>query len=122
MNVLLVDDEEAILDVFKMEIEFNYEDYIIHTATDGVIALDICKNNKIDLILTDGKMPNMDGIEFSRELKKINYPATIIMITGHHNALDLSDASKIGISKVLNKPIKFDELHESIKAVADKLK
>ena len=75
-SILYVDDEEQNLISFKATFR---RDYTIHTATSGNEGIEIMKNNNINLIITDQRMPEMTGIQF---LEKIipGYPDTIRMI------------------------------------------
>ena len=69
-NILIVDNEQEIIDTIK-EIITNELEHIqsIYTATDGKKAFDIVKNNHLDLIISDIKMPVMDGLEMYSKIK-----------------------------------------------------
>ena len=67
-SLLLVDDEQDIIKL--MEIYFGNEGYRIFTANDGIQALEVLKTEKIDLIILDVMMPNMDGIEACMKIRE----------------------------------------------------
>ncbi|MDQ3719066.1 MAG: response regulator, partial [Thermoproteota archaeon] len=66
-----MDDEPDISSLFKMILEQNNE-YIVHSFTDPLLALKNFKDNFYDLILVDIKMPEMDGLDFYREIRKLD--------------------------------------------------
>ncbi|WP_100657264.1 response regulator transcription factor [Alteromonas flava] len=121
MRILLVDDDPTIIEVFEMHIQHYYKDCFICSATNGIEALEMCRDNTFDLVLTDGKMPKMDGVELSKELKEINYSGVIILLTGYHEMNDGSNLEEFGIAKVLLKPVKLEDVRACIDLVRDKL-
>ena len=80
MNILIVDDNEIILNTLKFTLEDT--DYNIFVASDGIDGLNLFKNNKFNLVITDIIMPKMDGIEFIRQLKKFDKNIKIIVMSG----------------------------------------
>ncbi len=102
-KILIVDDEKDILDLLSKVFEKN--GYEIDTARDGIEALDKAKDFKPALILTDIKLPNMDGIELLKKFKTMDSPPEIILMTGHHDFYDSTvDALKVGVFHYLKKP------------------
>lgn len=59
-------------------------------------------------------MPKMDGVEFAKKLKEMNYPAKVYMITGHYKDIDEESCENVGIIKVFYKPVDFDEILDLI--------
>ena len=80
-SILLVDDEEGIRKV--LGILLADMGYLVHTAATGAEALRSFKALRPPIVLTDIKMPEMDGIELLRKLKQISPDTEVIMITGH---------------------------------------
>jgi len=82
-KILVIDDEEDIR--FLVNAILTREGYRVTTAKDGMDGLDSFKANPAELVITDVKMPGMDGIEVLRELKKIDPDVVVILLTGHGN-------------------------------------
>lgn len=79
-RILIVDDEPDINLLFKMILEENSE-FMVHSFTDPLLALKNFKPNLYDLILVDIKMPEMDGLDFYREIKKIDKNIRLCFVT-----------------------------------------
>src|SRR3989338_5618676 len=102
-KILIVDDEKDILDLLSKV--FKKNGYEVETARDGIEALDKAKSFKPALILTDIKLPNMDGIELLKKFKTMDSTPEIILMTGYHDLYDSTvDALKIGVFHYLKKP------------------
>ncbi len=80
-RILVVDDEESTRDLLSLTLQS--DGYEVLCAEDGFCALGLCHTHPPDIVLTDIKMPGMDGIELLRRLKHINPDMEVIMITGH---------------------------------------
>lgn len=121
-TILVVDDEVPILN----QMSFILEDFVakVYTATDGITALEQLSNHKIDIVITDILMPNMNGIALISEIKKRNIPlAAVIITTAHSETSYLLDAIKLRVDGYLLKPIMADEMLELIdKSIALKAK
>ena len=92
-KILVIDDEAAIRRILREILE--HEQYQVDDAASAVDALPLVKENEYDAILCDIKMPQMDGIEFLEEAKKIS-DAPIIMISGHGTIDTAVEAIKKG--------------------------
>ena len=108
-SILLVDDEEGIRKVLGILLaDMGYQ---VHTAATGTEALRTFQKLRPPIVLTDIKMPEMDGIELLRELKQISPDTEVIMITGHGD-MDLAIKSvKYEATDFVTKPIN-DEILE----------
>lgn len=121
-NVMILDDEYIILDGLC---SFPWEDYdcqVTVTARNGLEGLEKIKDNPVDLILTDIRMPGMDGLVFSREVKKLYPDVTIIILSGYDNFTYAKQAIQIGVEEYLLKPIDFDQMKGTIKKVTDRIR
>lgn len=87
----------------------------IYTAGDGEEGINIYKNKPIDLVISDIDMPNLNGIEMSRQIKNINHSAYIIMTTAVDNKDAIIEAIDIGINKYIIKPIDKDKLITAVR-------
>ena len=80
-KILVVDDERSIRNTLKDILEF--EKHLITLAENGKTGLEIIGNEEFDLVFSDIKMPEMDGIEFLSAVKEKKIDAPVVMISGH---------------------------------------
>lgn len=115
-RILLVEDEEISL---SMLYEVLKDDYTVLTSTNGKEAFDLYKKFNPHVIVTDLKMPIMNGIELIRNVRKYD-PNTKIIITTFKNDLEtLLEATELKLFKYLIKPIDFKELKNTINSSID---
>jgi signal transduction histidine kinase len=118
-DILLVDDEADIREV--LEIALEDLGYDVRVAADGEQALEIFQTHQPALVLTDIKMPSMDGIELLKCIKRENPECEVIMITGHGD-MDLAIKSlKHEATDFITKPINVDALEISLKRAHEKI-
>lgn len=112
LKVLYVDDEPINLNIF--EISFK-RDFIIYPSESAVDALDIFEKEEIDVVVSDFKMPNMNGIEFIKEIKKKKPEINCILLTAYYDPgmFDDPDIKSI-VFKSVQKPFKKNEMKELI--------
>ena len=107
-SILLVDDEEEIVEFTRDELKSSFEKVII--AKDGLEAIEILKVQKIDLMVTDYKMPLMNGLELINYTKQ-HYPLIpIIMLTGNSTNKEVIQALNNGAFDILGKPFRTQVL------------
>ncbi|MEN6315706.1 MAG: response regulator [Clostridiaceae bacterium] len=110
-KAIIVDDEKRIRDGMKKLIDWEEHGFsIVELAGDGVEALEICRLEKPSLVITDIKMPRMDGLTLASELKKINPDISIIIFSGYNDFSYAKQAMKYGVKNYLLKPVDKDEL------------
>jgi DNA-binding NtrC family response regulator len=113
-SIMVVDDEPDILIVLG---EFlNKEGFKVLTAKDGRQAIEKIKEHKVDLVLLDMAMPNMNGIETLRELKKIKPDLSVIMITAYRDAEKVVEAFRLGAYDCIFKPFDLKYLRQAVLA------
>jgi len=119
-KILFVDDEEAIREIAKENLERN--GYTVLLRKNGIEALkEFQRNaNHFDLIITDMNMPGMASDKFLTEIKKINSDIPIILCTGFSETMTEEKATANGINGFLTKPIEMDDLCRKIRQVLDK--
>ena len=118
-KILLVDDEKDVRDMLRLSL--SAMGYDVLEAEDGVQAISIFKEAHPLIILTDIKMPGMDGIELLQAIKHENPEAEVIMITGHGD-MDLAIKSlKYEATDFVAKPINLDALKIALKRVQDRI-
>ena len=107
-SILLVDDEENILVSTRWVLEKN--DFKVTTAAGGREALDELRASRYDLVVTDLRMPDVDGIAVLKEAKRL-YPETgVIVLTGYGEVSTAVETLKLGADDYLQKPCDIDEL------------
>ncbi len=112
VNVLVVDDEPDILSTLERALKRRVEG--VFAASNGKEALDIFKNEKIDIIVTDVDMPVMNGIEMVEYIRQTDKTTPIILATGLKNLDILAEAINLKVHSFLQKPIRLEELYEII--------
>ncbi|MBT8370814.1 MAG: response regulator, partial [Deltaproteobacteria bacterium] len=118
-SILLVDDEEGIRKV--LGIALTDMGYHVTTAANGRQALDIFKKDSPAIVLTDIKMPEMDGIELLRRIKALDPDTEVIMITGHGD-MDLAIKSvKYEATDFVTKPINDDILEIALQRAQERI-
>lgn len=117
-HILVVDDEEEVRDTLRNVLKSL--DYIPYTAESGEQALQILKDNPIDVILSDLYMPGMDGIELLKKVKSIDSKAVFIMITAHPTIETAVEAIKKGAYDYLTKPFHIEEVRLKINRAIEK--
>jgi signal transduction histidine kinase len=118
-RILLVDDEKDIRDVLRLPLaDLGYE---VLEAENGEDALHVFQDARPPIILTDIKMPGMDGIELLEKVKRENPEAEVIMITGHGD-MDLAVKSlKFDATDFITKPINVDVLEIALRRAAERI-
>jgi DNA-binding NtrC family response regulator len=118
-QVLLVDDEPGILKV--LGISLADRGYRVFTAESGEEALRIFNDARPDIVLTDIKMPAMDGIELLKRIKQESPNCEVIMITGHGDMELAIQSLKYDASDFITKPIHDDALDIALRRALEKL-
>ena len=118
-TILLVDDEEGIRKVLGISLEDS--GYSVLKAENGEQALELFQKHRPQIVLTDIKMPGMDGISLLKAIKREDPDTEVIMITGHGD-MDLAIQSlKLEATDFVTKPINDDVLEIALKRANDRL-
>jgi len=118
-RILVIDDEKPTLSMFSLYLEAYGYDAL--TAENGEIGLEIFREKKPSIVLTDIKMPGMDGLEVLRRIKEINPDAEVIVITGHGD-IDLAlKALNLNATDFIDKPIRQEALESALKRAEERL-
>ncbi|MBE6323663.1 MAG: sigma-54-dependent Fis family transcriptional regulator [Bacteroidales bacterium] len=107
-KILIIDDERAIRNTLKEILEF--ENYVVEVAEDGRVGLEMASATAYDLIFSDIKMPEMDGIELLSALREAEVESPVVMISGHGNIETAVDCIKRGAADFIEKPIDLNRL------------
>lgn len=119
-QVMVVDDSPVIRRIVEKQLKMlGFGGFNFLGAGNGVLALSLLEEKKVDLIITDLHMPDMDGIEFVREVR-INEKTDLIpvlMITSDYNTNKMLEAYEAGVDEFMQKPFKVVALEEKIKTL-----
>lgn len=118
-NILYVEDDEEVSLVFRetLNIFFNK----VYFAVNGLDGLEKFENNSIDLILTDITMPLMNGLDMSKEIKKINQDIPIIITSAHDDIEYFVQMLKLNVDGFLLKSIDFEQFNFVLNRVIEKI-
>jgi two-component system response regulator (stage 0 sporulation protein F) len=115
MKILVVDDEEGARDLFNTILID--EGYDVSLANGGEEALDLFKNNPFNLVITDIKMPVMDGLQLLQEIRKLGSKTDVIMVTAYGEVESYLKAMSLGAAEYINKPVRIKELKRIVHKV-----
>ncbi len=118
MKVLVVDDEKGIRDI--LEEVLSQEGYEVETASDGSEALKVVQDKNIEIALIDLRMPGMDGLELTSQLKESYPDIDIIIITAYGDRESAIKALRARAYDFLMKPLDIEELLASVKRASEK--
>jgi len=117
VKILLVDDEPSILSVLTTLLR--KQDYEVKPVNKGEEALEIIKDDKFDLLLTDIRMSPVDGLQLLKSMQDIQPQTPVILITGYGSVQTAVEAMKGGAFDYVTKPFKVDELLLTVKLVLE---
>lgn len=113
-KILVVDDEEKIRHIIKKYAEF--EGYVISEASDGMEAIETCKNEDFDLIIMDVMMPELDGFSACKEIRK-KKDIPVIMLSARGEEYDKIHGFESGVDDYVVKPFSPKELMMRVNVV-----
>ncbi len=116
VNILFVDDDRAILNM--VERYLTREGYPVQLIDSGRKALELLKKQHFDIVFTDFKMPEFDGIELLSAIKEYRPETEVVIVTGHGTMETAIKAMKIGSYDYLQKPFKLDLLKIIVDRIA----
>ena len=116
-TILVVDDEENAREGLSKIL--SKEGYSVDMAANGKEAIEILRRQSFDLVITDMRMPLMDGFEVLREIKKMNENIGVIMITAYGEVESYLEAINMGAFEYINKPVRVNELKRVITKVLE---
>ena len=122
-RVIIVDDEPIIVEGLQRGIDWeNWNCEIVGTAGNGLEGLQLVRDLKPDMLISDISMTNMDGLTMVAAIKSEFPDIEVCLLTGFRNFEYAQQAIKLGVTRFLLKPSKFDELEEAIGAMTNNLK
>lgn len=116
-NILIIDDEPAQRDILMGYLR--KKGYKMYSASSGKEGIDISKNNPVDIIFSDFKMPDLNGIEVLEQVKKINPEISFVIVTAYGTIENAVKALKFGAFDYISKPVDLDELDLMIERIIE---
>ena len=119
-RILVIEDEKNMREILKILLEG--EGYEVSTATDGIEGLGCINREIYDLIITDIKMPGLDGFQVLKKAQEVSPETLVIMITAFGTTESAIESMKLGAYDYLHKPFKIDEIRLVVKNALEKRK
>ena len=116
--ILVVDDEEGLREGLSGLLED--EGYRVLCASTGEQAFEIVRQTHVDLVLTDMKMPGMNGIELLKKVRAIRQEIGVIILTGFGEIESYIEAMNFGAMEYVSKPFKVNELKFSVQKILNR--
>lgn len=117
-RILIIDDEPAQISSIKSFLQ--RRNYSVQSANSGIEAMKFIKDGSIDLVLSDFRMPEMNGLQVVKEIKKFNPEIPVVVMTAYSDTEDAVLVMKEGAYDYLSKPIDLDELELIVKKVKER--
>ena len=111
-KILVIDDEKATLSMFRLFLDA-YGDRV-YTAENGAEGIEIFRKEKPAIVLTDIKMPGIDGLAVLQQIKEIAPRTAVIVITGHGDTALAEEAVAMDAVDFISKPIKKEALDAAL--------
>ena len=112
-KILVVDDEKIVCDMARIILQ--NEGYEVDTFTDSQLALKTIRERRYDLVVTDLKMENVNGMDILREVNRLYPEARVIMLTAYATLDATIEAIRERIYDFFPKPVKIEDLKKSVK-------
>lgn len=112
LNILLAEDEESVYAVERDMLSMFFKK--IDHAKNGQIALEMYKNHKYDLVLSDVNMPAMNGVDLVRAIKDLNKDQVVVMVSAQNDAETLFELINIGVDSFILKPFRVEHAINSL--------
>ena len=122
MRIVIVEDEIKIREGMAKLIESQTEHVVLGEAVDGKDGLEMILRFRPDLVITDIKMPKMDGLEMVRELHERKLSLHVVILTGYSEFEYAQKALRYGVDDYLLKPLAIDDIRDMLAKVEEKLK
>lgn len=119
-TILVIDDEKPTLNMFRLML--GAHGYKVLTAENGREGLEVFEQERPPLVLTDIKMPGMDGIEVLRRIKQIDPRTEVIVITGHGDMELAIKALNLDATDFINKPIQRHILEQALQRASERIR
>jgi DNA-binding NtrC family response regulator len=119
-KILIIEDEQSIRRVLKNIISEENKDWTVDDAADGLAGMEMVKKEDYDLIMSDIKMPGMDGLEVLEKVKDLKPETAVVMISGHGDIETAVECIKKGAYDFISKPPDLNRLLNTVRNALDK--
>ncbi len=119
LKILIVDDDKTLLSALKTVLD---QENNVTVCNDGNKAIELCKNEKFDLIITDLMMPGASGLEVLTETRKIDPDSLVVLITGFASLETAVQAIREGAYDYITKPFKLEEIKIIVNNAREKIR
>ncbi|MCP4723525.1 MAG: response regulator [bacterium] len=119
-KILVIDDEQGVVELLQEVLQ--NAGYEVETQIDPKKALKNIKKNNYDIIITDLKMPEVDGIQITEEAKKVNEDIEVVVITGYASLGSAIDALKRDVFDYIFKPFSVSDILVTVKKVIERIR
>jgi DNA-binding response OmpR family regulator len=113
MNVLIIDDDADVKEFLSGFVK--NEGHLADAASDGEVALSFLKENKYELVLLDLKMPELNGVETLRYIRKSYADIPVVIITAEKECESIKAVKKMGIIDIIYKPFNIEDIRHALK-------
>lgn len=117
-KVLVVDDDPAVRET--LELVLCCEGHDVITAASGRAAIEMLQNVDVDVVITDLRMADMDGLETLRALKARRLETQVIVITGYASDETQSELLRCGAASIVRKPFSLEELFAAVQQALER--
>ena len=114
-EILVAEDDKNARRLFQIVLEEN--GFRVHTAANGQEAMDILDREYIDLVVLDVMMPQMDGYEFTKQIRSANSNLPILMVSAMQEPMDKKKGFLVGTDDYMTKPVDYEEMLLRIRAL-----
>ena len=119
-RLLIVDDEVPLLEMLESFFH-DTTDFTVKTASSAEEAVEILKKKRYPIIITDLKMPGMNGMDLCKWIRETNPLSFIIAMTGYQDFFELKNCRAIGFDDYFKKPFEFSELLDGVNSAHKKM-
>lgn len=116
IRILAIDDQPVILDLISAMCQSL--EYSVATASTAEAGIRLAQAQKFDIVLTDLAMPDMSGLEVARQIRRVHPDIPIVLVTGWEAGIDPNQMKSAGITEVLYKPFRIEQLTDIVRSAA----
>ncbi len=118
-RILIVDDEKAVINLFQQA--FSRAGYEVSSAQTGEAAMTLLREKTVHVIFLDLKLPDTNGIDLCREIKKIMPMSIVFAVTGYASLFELADCREAGFDDYFKKPVNIKTLVKTAEDAFEKV-
>lgn len=115
-KVVIVDDDESLRKTLVLMLQ---ERYRVYPAKSAEEALQRYSNGKMDLIISDLKLPDMSGLEMIARFRECGYEGGVILISGYPEIIDVEELRQLSVGYFFAKPFELEDLNSSVEYLLD---